>query len=400
MYSIVLILLIAVTLVYADVYNVRDYGAVGDGTTLDTPAIVKTILAVEDAGYGTVLFPPGNYLTSPINLTSNMVLLIQPGATILGATDADLWPVIEPLPSYGVSRDTNSKMRYQSLIYAYKQNNITLTGGGVINGQGEIWWTRWRNKDLAWGRGRLVELQFVNDIVITDLTLTMSPFWTLHPVYCDNVLIRNVTIINPIDSPNTDGIDPDSSTNVLITDCYIEAGDDSIAIKSGLDWCGREFARPTVNVTIENTRFGHGLGLAIGSEMSGNVYNVVFRNLIMNGTLYGPKLKTMRGRGGFVKNVTYYNIQMSNILNQALFVNMFYGDAFPTNATATPIFSNFRFENITGSSTSAGQFTCLPESPCHDMFVSDVNVDTQDEYTCSYANGTYSNSIPAPSCLQ
>jgi len=394
-----LFVLVLVASTHANVFNVVDFGAVGDGKTLDTASITKAILAVADAGWGTVLFPPGVYLTAPINLTNNIVLLVQSGATILGSQDASLWPVIEPLPSYGVSRDTGSSMRYQALIYAYQVNNVTLTGGGTINGQGSIWWDWFRNNTLKWGRGRLVELQFVKHVVVTDLTLTMSPFWTLHPVYCDDVIIRNVTILNPMDGPNTDGIDPDSSSNVYISDSYVEAGDDNIAIKSGIDWCGREFGMPTVNVTIENVRFGHGLGLAIGSEMSGDVYNIVFRNLYMNGTQYGPKLKTMRGRGGYVTNVTYENIRVNN-LEQGIFVNMFYGSAQPTNKTATPVFSNFQFINISGTAGSAGQFTCLPESPCTGQKVVDVNFSNKPSaYTCSEASGTYSECTPTPSCL-
>jgi len=378
-------------------FNVLDYGARGDGVTKDTAAIVKAVAAIEMAGGGILLFPAGRYLTAPFNLTSNIIVHISPSATILGSNDLPDWPVIPALPSYCQGRELPGP-RYTSLIHAEHKNNITITGGGTVDGQGLKWWTLHRADLLSYTRGGLIEIMYMKHFVISNVTLLNAPFWTVHPYDCDDVKISNVKIYSPSDSPNTDGIDPDSATNVVITDCDISVGDDVIAIKSGIDYCGREYHKPCENITITNCVFGTGHGISIGSEMSGGVRNVLVKDCLVRGTQAGPRIKTQRGRGGVVENIQFINITISGpgVVN-AIQVNMFYdkNTVPPTNATATPIFRNVSFKDIRGNATNAGEFLCLPESPCEGFSLQNIDISyTRAGFNCSSIFGTVINVKP------
>jgi polygalacturonase len=207
----------------AATFNVRDYGATGNGTAKDTPAIAKTIEACAQAGGGTIF------------LRGNMTLEVDAGATILGSGE----------PSGYSLRDSafgDGRKEYSSLIYAEDAENVTIRGRGTIDGQGQYWWRRmaWPNRLkipreqrtpdelaqlalLANGRPQLEQLHLIN-----------SPSWTIHPQLCEFVRIDGVTIRNPVPSPDTDGINPESCRNVQISNSRIDVGDDSVTLKSGI----------------------------------------------------------------------------------------------------------------------------------------------------------------------
>eukprot|EP01102_Stenamoeba_stenopodia_P008700 TRINITY_DN2528_c0_g1_i1.p1 TRINITY_DN2528_c0_g1~~TRINITY_DN2528_c0_g1_i1.p1 ORF type:complete len:328 (-),score=75.42 TRINITY_DN2528_c0_g1_i1:574-1521(-) len=250
-------------------FNVMDYGAVGDGTTKDTDAVASAFQAAESNDGGIVYFPAGSYLVGSFNMTNDTTLFVDEGATLLGSTDPNDYPVIPPLPSYGTGRDIPGP-RYASLVHGQNLTNVAIQGHGVIDGQGAPWYELFMNGSLLHSRPSVVELMWTTNLQMQNITILNSPFWTVHPVYCDNVLIDNITIVNPNDAPNTDGVDPDSSTNVLITNSYISCGDDCIAVKSGLNQFGIDYAHPSINVTIANNRFGYGMGLSIGSGLKQN----------------------------------------------------------------------------------------------------------------------------------
>lgn len=187
---------------------------------------------------------------------------------------------------------------------------------GTINGQGQTWWKKYRQKLLNHTRGPLVQIMWSSNILISNITLRDSPFWTLHPYDCKNVTIRNVTILAPIsEAPNTDGIDPDSCEDMVIEDCYISVGDDGIAIKSGWDQYGISYGRPSKNILIRNlvVRSMVSAGVSIGSEMSGGVSNVTVENLHVWDSRRAVRIKTNIGRGGYVRHITYRNLTFQNV---------------------------------------------------------------------------------------
>jgi len=224
--------------------------------------------------------------------------------------------------------------------------------------------------------------------------LINSPFWTVHPYSSNNVVITDIVVNNPPDSPNTDGIDPDSCSNVYIANSHISDGDDCIAIKSGIDYCGRMYNKSSENILIENCVFGYGHGISIGSEMSGGVRNVTIRNCIANNTQNGARVKTQRGRGGIVEDIVFENITLFNLQDDGIVINMFYSNLPPTNATATPIFRNIAIKNYSGTVKAAGDFECLPESPCTEIVLENVNLKSSNGFTCENVNGTTTNVSP------
>jgi len=372
--------------------NVRDFGAVGDGVRKDTSALQSAIDSCAKGGGGTVLVPPGRYLTGAISLRSHITFEIGPGAVILGSEDPADYPLRENVYESG-------RKAISSLIYAENVEDVTLTGRGTIDGQGAIWWKRqWfavpkknmpqaktaedfaEAKKIANGRPKLIEIVRGRDIVIERLHLVNSPSWTVHPLLCEFVRVDGITIENPVPSPNTDGINPESCRNVQIMNCRIDVGDDCVTLKSGTDAAGRKMGKPDENITITNCVMlkGHG-GVSIGSEMSGGVRNVVVSNCVFQGTQAGIRIKSQRGRGNVVEGVTASNIVMQDVGSAFTITNFYHGDDDPDDVVpvneGTPRFRDFHFNNITArGSATAGEITGLREMPIEDVTFSDVHI--------------------------
>jgi polygalacturonase len=384
-------------------FNVLNFAAVGDGKRKDTRAILAAIDTCSKAGGGTVFFPAGKYLTGAIRLQSQVNLHLDSGATLLGSDDPADYPVY-PSPWQDGTREISS------LIYGDSLNDISLTGRGAIDGQGHAWWVReWlqfprgrvpvppmsdeeRRSEIAKisnGRPRLINLLNCRNVRIEGLTLTHSGFWTVHPIFCEDVTITGVTIINPVPSPNTDGIDPESSRNVHISNCHIDVGDDCIAVKAGKDAAGRKMGKPCENITITNLTTAHGHGVSIGSEMSGGVRNVSISNCVFQGTDRGIRVKTQRGRGGVVEGVVASNIVMQDV-PEAFAITMFYsrgnpGEARPVDE-GTPRFRDFYLSNITArGARSAGQITGLREMPVSGVVMSGIRIEAANGLSCQNA---------------
>ncbi|KAL5703717.1 hypothetical protein ACHQM5_022239 [Ranunculus cassubicifolius] len=300
------------------VMSIKDFGGIGDGKTSNTLAFRKAIQELKrfgNNGGSQLNVPEGKWITGSFNLTSNFTLFLEFGAVILGSQNPEEWPIIEPLPSYGRGRERLGG-RHISLIHGDGISDVIITGeNGTIDGQGKMWWDLWWNRTLVHTRGHLVELMNSQNILISNLTFRNSPFWTIHPVYCSNVVIKGMTILAPLNSPNTDGIDPDSSTNVCIEDCYIESGDDLVAIKSGWDQYGIKMARPSSNIRVRNisgtTPTCSGVG--IGSEMSGGIFNVIISDIHVRNSAAGVRIKTDIGRGGYIMNITITNVTLDRV---------------------------------------------------------------------------------------
>jgi polygalacturonase len=244
---------------------------------------------------------------------------------------------------------------------------------------------------IANGRPHLIKLVRCKFVVIEQLHLINSAEWTVHPLLCEFVRVDGITIQNPVPSPNTDGINPESCRNVQILNSRIDVGDDCVTLKSGSNEFGRKMGKPDENIAITNCVMlrGHG-GVTIGSEMSGGVRNVAVNNCVFQGTDVGIRIKSQRGRGNVVEGLTVSNVVMQDVLS-AFTITTFYmgsdkpGDTFPVN-DGTPTFRDFLFSNITArGSKTAGQITGLKEMPVENITFSNVHVQAQTGMTCTNA---------------
>lgn len=391
-------------------YNVVKFGAKNDSSKLATTAIKNAIEAASKAGGGTVYFPAGKYLTGAIHLKSNITIFIDAGAELHFSDNFD-----DYLPMVKSRYEGVDVTSFSPLFYAYKAENISIIGRGLIDGHGKKWWdfvegykadqprSKWQylfdkeNKGITlpddpkqMTRGFLrppfIQPMFCKNVLIEGITIRNSPFWTVNPEFCENVKVHAVTINNP-HSPNTDGINPESCNNVHISDCHISVGDDCITIKSGKDAPGRKMAVPAQNYVITNCTMlsGHG-GVVIGSEMSGDVRKITISNCVFDGTDRGIRIKTTRGRGGVVEEIRVSNIIMKNIKEQAIVLDMQYAK---TNvepvSERTPKFRNIHISNITGQVNQACYINGLEEMPVENITFSDINLDAKTGFVISNA---------------
>lgn len=373
-------------------FNVMDFGAVGDGQSLETPAIQAAIETCRRAGGGTVYFPAGNYVTGAIFMHSCTTLHIDAGARLLGSQDPADYPAI-PGRWEGASQPTHA-----SLISGSSLRDIAITGRGTIDGRGAFWWKMHREKTLRYPRPRLICFEGCFNVLIEGVTLTNSPSWTIHPLRCTNVNVDKVTVINPYDSPNTDGINPDSCRFVHISNCYIDVGDDCIVIKAGIEKDSGEQRVPCENITINNCTMVHGHGgVVIGSETSGDVRNVTIANCVFTGTDRGIRLKSRRGRGGVVEDIRVSNLVMKEVLCPFT-MNLYYapgawGNAeiadkrpHPVNA-GTPRFRRIHYSHITAREVklAAGFLFGLAEMPVEEITFSDISIEMAADAEPDYA---------------
>ena len=358
-------------------FDITRHGAVGDGRTKNTKAFVDAIAACHAAGGGKVVVPTGKWLTGAIDLKSNVNLHMQEGAEIHFSDDpSDYLPVV-------FTRWAGFEvMNYSPLIYANGCENIAITGPGRLYGRGEKWWP-WRQR-LDEGKvvfpglqaqaergtpaaervfGSLekgLRPQFISPINCRNVLLEgftiaeAGPFWTIHLVYCENVIARGLTVLTkqrpggPL-PPNTDGLNLDSSRNVLVEYCFFDVGDDAVCLKSGINEDGRRVGRPTENVVVRQVTTNWCLGgIVIGSEMSGGVRNVLVQNCVFDGSNTGIRLKSNAARGGVVDNIHLRDITMRRIKTDAITLITNYANWGPAGEAARhPIFRNLIIENVT-----------------------------------------------------
>lgn len=414
--------------------SVVDYGGVGDGSTLNTDAFRKAIDALSKIGGGKLIVPAGVWFTGPIELKSNTNLHLEKGALILFSPDFDLYPLVNTIFEGWETR------RCQSPISARNVENIAITGEGSINGSGEAWRplkkskvteTYWKKVVKSGGvlkdpnywfptlkslkgesmsemnvpRGNLSEAQWLEikdflrpvminfieckNVLLQDVLFENSPSWNIHPLMCTNVIIDNIFARNPAYAQNGDGIDVESCKNVLIVNSTFDVGDDAICIKSGKDEEGRQRARPTEKVIVDNCKVfqAHG-GFVVGSEMSGGVRNISVRNCQFLGTDVGLRFKSNRGRGGIVENIYISDIYMFNIATDSFLFDLYYGgksasesleegdqttkeNITPPVTLETPSFRNIFVKNIVSRNARRAMFfNGLPE-----MNISNINVE-------------------------
>jgi polygalacturonase len=392
-------------------FNITQYGAKSDGIFDNTEAIKKAILECTKSGGGIVLVPKGKFLSHAIHLENNVNLHLEEGAEILFSTNPkDYYPLVH------TSFEGTEYMNYSPLVYAYRKTNVAITGKGTLNGQGnkENWWPWCSKEEYGWKKGnpsqtdplnrlRLVEMAEKNipvaerifgdghylrpnfveffeckNILIQNITIVNAPFWVIHPLKSENVIVDGVTINSH--GPNNDGCDPEYSKNVIIKNCTFNTGDDCIAIKAGRDADGRRVAMKSENIIVQNcTMFdGHG-GVTIGSEISGGVSNVYVENCIMNSPNLdiAIRLKTNSRRGGLIENFYVRNLEIGQVKEAVLKVDMFYNVHGNQDGDFIPRIENISLENV--KVKNGGQYGILAKgyktSPVKNITFKNVTIE-------------------------
>jgi polygalacturonase len=367
--------------------DVHKYGAKGDGATKDTAAIQAAIDACAAQGGGTVRLTAGTYLSAPIALKSEIELRLDKGATLLGSSDHADYPAKVEFREPGL----------QALVSATGATNVSISGEGVIDGAGESWWEMARKiKDAGvmgsdHPRPRLVVFDHCKHVRVEGVTIQNSPMWQLVPYYSDDVVVRNVKVLAPAHSPNTDAIDPFSSSNVVIDHVLADVGDDNIAIKSGAIGSPGPDA-PSRDISIADCTFLHGHGLSVGSEIAGGAQNVRAERIRFQGTDNGIRVKANRDRGNDVGNLVFRDIEMTDVKN-ALIVSEYYPKVMPPEYEApqpvqrlTPHFHDIVVENLKATgSTLAGAIVGLPEAPIRGVVLRNVKISARQGLTIAYA---------------
>jgi polygalacturonase len=367
----------ALPVIPTNTFNVTKYGGVGDGKTLNTVAIQKTIDAASAAGGGIVLMPEGKFLTGPFKLASSINLHLDKGATILISDDMKKHPI--------------ENDRYIDCITASEAHDVAISGEGTIDGQGQAWWTAFEADKNMTHRPYMITLNKCTRVLVTGVTLCSSPMFHLVPRNCTDVTIKGITIKSPSNAHNTDGIDP-SGWNYLITDCTIDCGDDNIAVKPNTA------RKPgNKNFTITNCKFLHGHGMSIGSATSGGIEDLRVSNCTFDSTDAGIRIKTLRGKGGVLQNLTYENLTMKNVKYAIRIIDYYPERTAPKDPSTekmekvtdtTPINKNIMIRNVTATDSQyAGQIWGLPEAPITDVTLSNVTISADKPLQINYAKG-------------
>ncbi|MDC7126469.1 MAG: glycoside hydrolase family 28 protein [Spirochaetales bacterium] len=378
-----------------------------------TDSIQKIINSCAEETFLELIIKSGRYQIEPLILRSNMKLHLEKGCILKLTDNFSFYPPIytrwEGIDCYAM----------RSGIFAENCSNIIISGSGIIDGQGQKWWKAYReiknnknsetlaeirtqlldlNKNIttaSGGGGRetgflrpsLIQIKNCEKVIIENIGLQNSPFWNTHILYSSKVDIKNVRFNNPANAPNTDGLDIDSSKDVNIEGCFFSVGDDCLCLKSGME---TDKASVCGNVKIKNCTMKNGHGAVVfGSETSGGIENIDIENCFFNGTDRGIRLKTRRGRGGFIKNIHIKNIEMNSVISPIV-VNMNYSCGAkpeelsflsdtkprPINKT-TPVIENITIEDIAALNvtSSVGFFSGLPESPIKNIVVNNLEVE-------------------------
>lgn len=359
-------------------FLVTKFGAVGDGKTMNTAAIQKTVDAASAAGGGIVLVPEGNFLTGPFTLASQINLQLAKGATILITDDIKNYP--------------SADERYQDCISVVGAHDIEISGEGAIDGQGKAWWDAFRADKAMTHRPYMIKFNKCSRVYVHGVTLTNSPMFHLVPQNCTDVTIQGITIQSPANAPNTDGIDP-SGWNYLITNCTIDDGDDNIAVKPG----GNSRSPGDKNFTITNCTFRHGHGMSIGSGTDNGIEDLRVSNCTFDSTDAGIRIKTSRGRGGLLQNLTYENLTMTAVKNPIYIIDWYPERDAPKDPSTekaqpvtdrTPINKNIVIRNVTATAcATAGIIRGLPEAPVSNVTLSNVTISAKSPMKIYHARG-------------
>ncbi len=282
-------------------FNVKTFGAVGDGTNLDTAAFQKALDACASAGGGTVTVPAGHYLIGSIVMRNHTTLHLDKEASLVGSSNVDDYPLTK------VRFEGEFVPGHRALISAENGNHIAITGSGTINGP-PLSVSRLRSP-----RGPvLIEFSECTNITLDGFSTQYQRLWSIHPLLCEKIVIKNLTVHSV--GLNGDGVDVDSCKDVLIDHCDINTGDDAISLKSGRGQSAVQMQRPTQDVTIRHCNLASSTfaAVGIGTELSGGILNTRLEDCTLSGVQNGIFLKSRDGRGGYIKNFTGKNLTIHN----------------------------------------------------------------------------------------
>jgi polygalacturonase len=374
------------------------YGAKGDGKTKDTAAIQKAIDTCAPK-HGTVVLKGGTFVSAPLTLRSDLTLSIAESAKLVGSRDLDDYPIRE-----------DAKWRRVALLHADHVTNLHVTGGGVIDGSGDIFWEMARTHRVpndtsgsgGYPRPMLVDITESQHLTFDNLTLQNSPMYNLTFFFCDGIKIDRTIIRNPAKTgPNTDGIDPFSSKNIEISNVDIDTGDDDIALKSGLVERDAKIG-PVEHVYIHDSIFRHGHGLSVGSELAGGIHDVRVENIVMENTDAGVRIKSNRTRGNDIHDLHYKNIRMTNV-GQPIQITEYYPKwPAPGTDTAKPVeahtprFHDITLEGITATGAKDAIIIGIPEMPIRNVTLTDVTISGEKGLEIRNAEVTMKNVVVKP----
>lgn len=381
--------------------NIVDFGAVEGGVVKNTEAIRKAIDHLAAQGGGRIVFPAGKWLTGPIHFKSGIELHLCKDCEVLFSTDFE-----DYLPAVFTLFEGMRCFTYSAQLYAHQCHDIAVTGEGTFNGQGFVWWyiaamTRVGIEDmhdkgeagLPWQEGRVYDdvhrdgvrpglLQFIDckNVTIEGCMFKFSPFWTVHPTWCENIIVRNIRVLNPYDhSPNTDGCNLEGCRRGLVDGVWTDTGDDCVCIKSGRDRDGREAARPCEDIILRNliAERSHG-GITIGSEMSGGVNNIYVENCEFRNNLIGIWIKTAPERGGYVTNVEYHNIKVRKLREHGICFTMGYyvDNNKPMGSDTLPLVENILIDGFECEYAGSAVKVCgMKGNPMRNIHLKNVTAD-------------------------
>lgn len=368
------------------------YHSTKDGTSEnDTQSLQKAIDALTENQFLTIL---GTYRVTALFLRDNTMINLSKGSKLIGETDRTLFPILSSQEELnGIVKGTwegCADDSFASIITGLGVSHCCIYGEGVIdcNAHNSDWWINHREKRIA-RRPKGIFLHTCRDITLEGITVCNTPSWNQHPFYSKDLKYINLTLINPPNSPTTDGIDPESCDNVLIVGTKISVGDDCIAIKSGKLDFARKYRTPSTNITVRNCLMERGhAGVTLGSENSGGINNVLVTKCVFSHTDRGLRIKSQRGRGDLavIEEITFRNILMSDVKSPFV-INAFYkagndveDDRFYRGlqpiTDLTPQFGEFLFEDIRCKDVSfgVGFFLGLPESPIQKVSLHNVEI--------------------------
>ncbi|XP_076914487.1 putative polygalacturonase [Bidens hawaiensis] len=368
-----------------------DFGGFGDGKTSNTAvfrAAVQNLSQVAEDGGAQLIVPPGRWLTGSFNLTSHFTLFLQSGAVIVASQIA-----------------TSVKVHNTEDAYFSSRQHVVEGDNGTIDGQGSIWWKKFNRKKLRNTRPYLIELMYANQVQISNLTLIDSPSWFVHPVYSRDIIIQDLIIRAPVDSPNTYGINPDSCSNVKIQDVNVVSGDDCVAVKSGWDEYGIKFGMPTEQMVIRRLTCSspNGAVIALGSEMSGGIKNIRAEDITAINSLSGIRIKTSPGRGAYITDIFVDEMNLQAI-DSVFWTTGSHGEHpdLGYDSRALPVVDRITYRNVVAEDVKmAGNMGGIDGYPFTGFCLSNVTIGfgTQKEnqlWNCTGVSGVSSNVLPEP----